>query len=265
MLFNAGGRRIHYDLVGPADGPVACMAHSLSSDSGVWSEQVPALLADGWRVLRLDMRGHGGSDPLPGAYTMAELAGDVVRVLDFHGLDQVHFIGVSIGGMIGQTLGIEHPGRILSLMLCGTSPKAVPGGMEMWDARFAAIAAAGSVEPLAGDTMVRWFTDGFRARRPDRWLQIRETVAGTTPDGYMGGAYAIIDFDVLDKLPSVRAPTLVVCGDDDPGTPAEGNRRIAGLIPGARYVEIPNARHIPMIEHPETFNCIMMEWLSART
>ena len=264
MLTRLGDRRICYDLLGPEDGPVLCMAHTLSSDSGVWSEQVPPLLASGWRVLRIDMRGHGGSDPVPGDYTMSELAADVVAVLDFHGFDKVHFAGVSIGGMIGQVLGIEHPGRVLSLMLCGTSPNAVPGGQAMWDARFEAIRKANSVEPLADDSMVRWFTDAFRPRRPDRWQQIRNTVANTTPEGYRGGAQAIIAFDARDRLPQVKAPTLVVCGDDEPGTPPAGNKLIAELIPGARYLEIADARHIPMMEHPETFNAIMMDWLCAQ-
>jgi 3-oxoadipate enol-lactonase len=264
MLFAAGSRRIRYDLSGPEAGPIVCLAHSLSADSGIWAEQVPALLSAGWRVLRLDMRGHGGSDPVAGDCAMDDLADDVALVLDFLALDRVHFVGLSIGGMIGQTLGLRHAGRLSSLMLCGTSPQAVPGGMAMWEARFAAIARAGSLEPLADDTMARWFTPAFRPRRPDRWLQVRNTVAATSPAGYIAGARAIIDFDVLDRLPQVRTPTLVVCGDDDPGTPAEGNRKIAELIPGARYEEISPARHIPMMEHPEIFNRILLEWLAAR-
>src|SRR6185437_6188760 len=106
-----GSRRICYDFVGPATGPVVCMAHSLASDSGVWVEQLPPLLAAGWRVLRLDMRGHGGSTPVEGDYAMADLADDVVLALDVLGLDKVHFVGLSIGGMIGQTLGVRHGGR----------------------------------------------------------------------------------------------------------------------------------------------------------
>jgi 3-oxoadipate enol-lactonase len=264
MLITLASRRIHYDLVGPEAGPVVCMAHSLSADSGVWSEQLPALLAQGFRVLRLDMRGHGGSDPVDGDYTMSDLAGDVVLVLDVLGLPRVHFVGVSIGGMIGQTLAIEHADRLASLMLSGTSPQAVPGPPGMWEARFAAIRSAGSVEAVADATMPRWFTDAFVARRSARLAQIRDTVASTSISGYFGGAGAIIRFDVLASLPRVRTPTLVVCGDDDPGTPAAGNRKIAELIPGARYLEIPNARHIPMIEHPETFNRIMLGWLAAQ-
>lgn len=261
MNLRAGDRRIHFDAVGPAEGPLVCFAHALSADSGVWSEQVPPLLARGWQVLRIDMRGHGGSDPVAEGYTMRELAEDVLRVVDFLGVRQFHFAGVSIGGMIGQTLGIHHGNRLCSLTLCGTSPKAVPGGVPMWEARFAAIEAAGSVAVLADGTMQRWFTDGFKVRRPDRWRQIHETVAATTPLGYRGGAKAILDFDVLSALPSISVPTFVICGDDDSGTPPEGNRTIARLIPGARYYEMTNARHIPMLEHPETFNRLLLDWL----
>lgn len=264
MLIRAGHRRIHYDLVGPEGGPVVCFAHALSSDAGIWAEQVPPLLADGWRVLRLDMRGHGGSDPVPGDYTMSELADDVALVLDFLGFEKVHFVGLSIGGMIGQTFAIEHGHRLLSLMLCGTSPTNLPGGMALWTPRFEAINEAGSVEPLADATMERWFTDAFKARRPDRWKQVRSIVANTTPAGYLGGAAAIINFDVLSKLPSVIAPTFVVWGSDDPGTPPPGNRKIAALIPGARSYEIANARHVPNVEYPDTFNRLMTDWLASK-
>lgn len=263
MLLAVGSRRIRYDLIGPEAGPVVCMAHSLSADSGIWAEQMPALLGAGWRVLRLDMRGHGGSDATE-RVTMEELADDVALVLDFLGVETAHFVGLSIGGMIGQTLGLRHGARLSSLMLCGTSPQAVPGGEAMWQARFAAIRAAGSVEPLADDAMDRWFTPAFKPRRPDRWKQVRNTIAATSPAGYVAGAKAIIDFDVLERLPQVRTPTLVVCGDEDTGTPPEGNRRIAQLIPGARYEEISPARHIPMMEHPEIFNRLLLEWLAAR-
>ncbi len=264
MLIRAGNRRIHFDLLGPEAAPVVCLAHALSTDTGIWAEQVPQLLSAGWRVLRIDMRGHGGSDPVTGDCTIAELAADVVQVLDFLGIERMHFAGVSIGGMIGQTLALDHAGRLHSLMLIGTSPKTVPGPPEMWTERFAAIRAAGSVEPLADATMTRWFTDAFRPAHENRWRQVWNMIANTTPEGYTGGAVALGGFDVLDRLPSLRVPTLVVCGDDDPGTPPELNRRIAELIPGARYQEIANARHIPMVEHPEVFAGIMLGWLDGR-
>lgn len=263
MLINAGDNRLYYDLIGPETGPVACFAHALSCDGGIWAEQVPPLLALGWRVLRLDMRGHGGSDPVPGDYTMAGLADDVALVLDFLGLEKVHFVGLSIGGMIGQSFALEHGHRLHSLMLCGTAPAAIPGGMALWQERFDAMDAAGSVEPLADASMERWFTDAFRARSPARWRQIRETVARTTLEGYRGGGMAINAFDIVARLPSVKTPTFVVYGDGDPGTPPAGNKLIAERIPGAKIHEIANARHVPNVEYPDIFNPMMIDWLTS--
>ncbi|MGE3690823.1 MAG: alpha/beta fold hydrolase [Novosphingobium sp.] len=262
MLIPIDGRRIHCDLIGREDAPVICMAHCLSSDSTVWAEQVPPLLDADWRILRIDMRGHGGSDPDGDQATMAELADDVIRVLDFLGVEKVHFAGVSIGGMIGQQLALDHAHRLHSALLSGTSPNAVPGPPDMWPNRFAQIASAGSLDPIADEAMTRWVTEAFQTSRPGRWRQIRQTIAATSPDGYAAGARAIIHFEVLARLPSVRLPVLVICGDDDRGTPAEGNRKIAKLIPGARYVEMENARHLPMVEYPDLYARIMREWLN---
>src|SRR5580700_5715548 len=106
MLLPLDGRSIAYDLIGPADAPTICITHSLASDGGSWAEQVPALLQAGFRVLRIDMRGHGGSDPVAGDYTMAALADDVAQVLAGLGLSRVHYLGLSIGGMIGQAFAL---------------------------------------------------------------------------------------------------------------------------------------------------------------
>src|SRR6516225_1087371 len=189
MLLSLAGRRLYYDMVGSESGPVVCITHSLASDSGMWAEQMAPLLQAGFRVLRVDMRGHGGSDPVTGDYTM---------------------------------------------------------------------------KPLADGTVERWFTDAFKPRKPGRWKQIRDTVAATTPAGYLGCSAAIMNFDFIAQLPALRLPTLVVCGADDPGTPASENRRLAGLVPGGRYEEIADARHFPNVEHPEAFNRIMMGWLEAQ-
>jgi 3-oxoadipate enol-lactonase len=263
MLINLAGRRLYYDLTGPETGPSVCFAHSLAADGGMWAEQLPPLLAAGFRVLRLDMRGHGGSDPVAGDYTMGQLADDVTAALDTLGIAKVHLIGLSIGGMLGQAFAIQHGARLLSAMLCDTSPQTPPGAHEAWAPRINAVKAAGSLVPLADATMERWFTDAFKPRRPGRWKEIHATIAGTTAQGFLGCAAAILNFDFLPKLPSVKVPTLVVCGADDQGTPPAGNRRIAELIPGARYEEIANARHFPNVEHPDVFNRIMLDWLGS--
>ncbi len=264
MLINLDGRRLYYDLNGPEDGPVVCFTHSLSSDGGMWAEQLPPLLAAGYRVLRLDMRGHGGSDPVAGDYTMEALADDVATALDALGIDKVQYIGLSIGGMLGQAFTIKHGQRLISAMFCDTAPKSPPGAAEAWGPRMDTVRQAGSLAPLADGTLERWFTDAYKPRNPGRWQQIHATVAGTTAAGYLGCAAAIMDFDFEPALPSVTVPTLVVCGADDEGTPPVGNKRIAELLPNGRYEEIANARHFPNVEHPDVFNAIMMGWLDGQ-
>jgi 3-oxoadipate enol-lactonase len=263
MLLPLAGRRLYYDLTGAEDAPVLVVTHSLASDSGMWAEQMPALLQAGFRVLRLDMRGHGGSDPVAGDYTMAQLAGDVAAALDTLAVARIHYLGLSIGGMIGQAFALDHGERLISALWCDTLPSSPAGAAPAWNERMDAVRRAGSVAPLADATMERWFTDAFKPRKPRRWQQIRDTIAATTPQGYLGCSAAIMDFDFSARLPSVRVPCLVVCGADDPGTPAAENRRLASLVPGARYEEIPNARHFPNVEHPDAFNRILLGWLEA--
>src|SRR5262245_57631613 len=262
MLINLAGRRLYYTLEGSENGQVVCFTHSLASDGGMWAEQVPPLLAAGYRVLRLDMRGHGGSDPISGDYSMAQLADDVATVLDFLGIAKVQYIGLSIGGMIGQAFAIAHGQRLISSLLCDTSPRTPAGAHVAWAPRIEAVKNANSLAPLADPTMERWFTDAFKPRSPKRWKQIHATIAGTTPAGYLGCAAAILNFDFTSQLAALKVPTLVVCGAKDEGTPPAGNKKIAELIPGARYEEIADARHFPNVEHPDIFNRIMLGWLA---
>jgi 3-oxoadipate enol-lactonase len=264
MLLSLAGRRLYYDLVGPDDGRVVCITHSLASDSGSWAEQVPALLQAGFRVLRLDMRGHGGSDPVAGDYTMSQLASDVASVIEPLGFARVHYLGLSIGGMIGQAFALEYRQKLISALWCDTLPASPPGAADIWGPRMKAVREAHSLEPIAEASMDRYLTPAFRAKNPGRWKQLRDTVVGTTPAGYLGCSAAILDFDFVPRLSSVKLPVLIVCGENDAGTPAAENRRLAGLVPGARYEEIAGMRHFPNVEAPDAFNRIMLGWLDAR-
>ena len=264
MLLPLNGRNIAYDLIGADAGQVVCMTHSLASDGGMWAEQVPPLLAAGFRVLRIDMRGHGGSGPAAGDYTMSALAADVAAVLDALAIARVHFIGLSIGGMLGQAFALEHGGRLASAMWCDTLPSSPGGPPEIWQQRVDTVRGANSLAPLADATIERWLTGAVKQRDPGRWQQIRDTIIGTAPAGYLGCVAAIRNFDFVARLPSVKLPVLVVCGSDDAGTPPEGNRRIASLVPGGRYEEIADALHFPNVEHPDAFNRIMLGWLNAQ-
>jgi 3-oxoadipate enol-lactonase len=149
-------------------------------------------------------------------------------------------------------------------MLCDTLPSTLPDAKAAWAPRIEAVTKANSLAPIADATMDRWFTGAFKPRNPQRWQQIRDTVAETSPSGFLGCAAAILDFDWVLGLRSLKVPTLVVCGGEDPGTPPAQNRRIAELVPGARYEEIANARHFPNVERAEAFNEILLGWLKAR-
>ena len=262
MLHNVGTQRIHYDLIGPEGGPAVVVAHALAADSGMWAEQIPALLALGFRVLRIDMRGHGGSDAVPSDYTLKELASDIVAVLDQLAIEAADYVGLSIGGMIGEALAIHFPQRVSSLMLCETPPAALRNAAEVWGPRVAAVRAANSLEPIAGATMERWLTPDFKARNPRRWQQIRDTVAATSPAGYCGCVAALSRFDFTRELSNLRVPALVLYGEDDRATSHEENQRLASLIPGGRFIAFPGARHLPNVEAPDRFNRILSEWLS---
>jgi 3-oxoadipate enol-lactonase len=265
MLLNLAGRRIHYDLVGPPGAGVVCFAHALAANSGMWAEQVAALTAQGWRVLRVDMRGHGGSAPPDGDTTLDALAGDIAAVIDALGIGRAHFVGLSIGGMIGQALALRQGPKVASLMLCESPPASLPRVAQIWAPRIAAVRAANSCEPIADATMERWLSPAFRAREPARWRQIRDTVAATDPAGYLGGIHALSNFDFTRELPSLRIPAMALYGEDDAASSAEENERLAALIPGGRFVPFAGARHLPNVEAPERFNRILLDWLGAQS
>jgi 3-oxoadipate enol-lactonase len=263
MLLMHSGRRIHYDLIGPDAAPVVCFAHALAADSGMWAEQIPTLLAQGYRVLHVDMRGHGGSDPPAGNATLEDLAGDIATVIDALGIDGVHFVGLSIGGMIGQALALQHGAKVASLMLCESPPASLANVAKIWAPRIAAVTAAKSCAPIADGTMERWLTPAFKARNPGRWQQIRATVAATDPNGYLGCIHALSHFDFTRELPSLRLPAVALYGEDDVASSAEENEKLATLIPGGRFVPFPGARHLPNVEAPDRFNRILLDWLAS--
>jgi 3-oxoadipate enol-lactonase len=228
----------------------------------MWVEQLVPLLAAGYRVLRLDMRGHGGSSAVDGDYTMDALAADVKGALDVLDIKKVHYIGLSIGGMIGQGFALAYPDRLLSLTLCDTQPSTPPGSAGTWEERKATVRTKG-LAALADGTMERWFTDEFKKVNPVRWREIRDTISGTTPQGSAGCMSAIQNFNYEDRLHTIKIPTLVICGDEDPGTPPDRNQLIASKVPGGRYEGIAKARHLPNVERPDQFNRVMMSFLAA--
>ena len=176
----------------------------------------------------------------------------------------MHFIGLSIGGMLGQAFALEHGDKLASAMWCDTLPASPAGAPEVWQQRVDTVRRANSLSPLADPTIERWLTDAVKQSRPGRWKQIRDTIIGTTPAGYLGCVAAIRKFDFVARLPSLKLPVLVVCGSDDAGTPA--GRTIGGwpalfLAAAMRRSGCPA---FPNVEHPDTFNRIMLDWLNAQ-
>lgn len=260
MLIHVNSRRIYYDLVGDKGAPVIYLAHALAADSGMWALQVPALLAAGYRVLRADMRGHGGSDATPGDYSMQMLAGDVVTLLDELALDRVHFCGLSIGGMVGLTLGLFHPERLSSLILSNTRSHSPADGQKRWGPRIAEVQKARSMQPLALSTMQRWLTEEGRRANPGLWTQIHDTIAANSVEGYAGCTAAILNFDWRPRLGEIAAPTLVLCGTDDQGSDASDNEQVARQVKQGKYVGIEGARHLANVESPKLFNTCVIDW-----
>lgn len=266
MLLERTGLTTCYDILGPEDAEVVAFTHSLAADLGLWAEQVPALLAAGYRVLRYDLRGHGGSRSdaagNPAGYSMDDLADDLIRLADALQIDRFHFVGLSIGGAIGMSVGIRHPDRVRSLMLCDTQSESFHDAASHWGARINKLTTARSVEVIADETMGRWLTPAYRISRPGRWQQIRDTVAGCTVDGYAGCAQALANFHYTDRLSTVQVPVLVACGSEDPRATPEESRRIATLFPNGRYQEFTGARHVPNVEQAESFNQVLLQWLN---
>jgi 3-oxoadipate enol-lactonase len=251
----------HYELCGDLAGPVVMLSHSLASGSSMWDWQLAALQSR-FRVLRYDTRGHGGSEVPPAPYRLDELVEDAVALLDALDIRRVHFVGLSMGGMIGQGLALDHPQRLLSLCLCSTAalmPEAAqPAIQERIDT-----ALTEGMQALAESTLARWFTPGFLKSRPPAVERIRRQLLATPPAGYVGCIEAIRRLDYLDRLAHIRLPTLVMVGADDPGTPVSASLAIHESIPGSRLEVIGSAMHLANIEQTEIFNRTLLGFLDS--
>jgi len=246
----ANGIDIHYRTDG-ADGSWVLLAHALGVDHQLW-DSIAQRLASRHRVLRYDARGHGKTSAPHGAYTLFQLADDAAGLLDALSIEQAHFVGLSMGGMVGQILGVRHAHRLLSLTLCDTVCYTPVSAHAMWDERIGQVEAhgmSGIVEP----TIQRWLTTPFREAHPDVVERIRELLRATPPHGYVGACLAIKALDTRSSLARIACPTLVMTGEQDTGAPVEVAQAIASHIPDARLKVIPDAAHLAPIEQEEAF------------
>ena len=189
MRIDANGISIHYSIEGPDDGPVVVLSHSLAANLAMWDWQMPVL--EDFRVVRYDTRGHGGTDAPAGEYTLEMLADDLFGFLDALNLDTVHYVGLSMGGMIGQTAALKDQSRFLSLGLCDTSSVVPLAGKEAWTERIA-VARAEGMEAVMPSTIERWFSPEYQKNESGEVDKIREMIRSRPVDGFCGCCHAIM-------------------------------------------------------------------------
>ena len=252
MRVLANGIITNFTLDGPADAPVVTLSHSLAASLEMWDPQLPAL-ARRYRVLRYDTRGHGGSEAPPGAYSLEMLADDVLALLAALEIPRTHFVGLSLGGMIGQTLALEHPEILESLVLADTASRIPPEMGPLWDQRVE-VAGSKGMAALADGTIERWFTGRFIAESPEVVDGIRALIRTTAPSGFAGCCRAIQNLDYTDRLGEIRLPTLIIVGENDMGTPVAASEVMHQRIAGSKLVVIGPAAHLSNIEQADQFN-----------
>jgi 3-oxoadipate enol-lactonase len=250
---------VHYTLDGPAGAPVVTLSHSLATDLSMWDPQAAAL-ARRYRVLRYDTRGHGGTDAPAGAYSLDQLAADARDLLTALGIARTHWVGLSMGGMIGQTLALSTPKMLQSLGLCDTSSRVPPEAKPLWDERIATAETKG-MEPHVEPTIARWFTPKFVESRPDVVNLVRDMIRRTSPRGYAGCCHAIRALDLTDRLSAVTLPTLIIVGAQDVGTPVAASKAIQERIKGSELVVLDPASHLSNLEQPDAFTQALQKFL----
>lgn len=258
-LTTSDGISLHYEIVGPADGPPLIFSNSLGTNCSLWDHQVAAATGLGFCVIRYDQRGHGQSDAPEGKYTLERLSQDAIELFDALNITKAAFCGISLGGMTGMWLATHHPGRLSRMALCNTA--AIMPPPDMWDARIKAV-TDGGMEAIAESVVERWFTNRFRRIDPAEVERIRGMILATKPAGYAGCCAAIRNMDQRDALATIKTPTLVVVGDHDPATPPERGDFIAEHVAGAQKAAL-NAAHLSNIERRDDFNRQVLGFLAA--
>lgn len=257
MKMKANGIEINYEIAG--EGPWITLSHSLACNLHMWDDQM-AVLTKQYKVLRFDTRGHGQSGAPPGPYTLEQMADDVKGLLDALGIQHTHWVGLSMGGMIGETFALKYPGVFESLVLADTTSRRPPNAEQMWSERVK-LAQEQGMDVLVEGTLARWFTEPYRNARKDVMARIAADIRNTPVAGFAGCCQAISKIDLLDRLHEIKCPVLIMVGEHDHGTPPEMARRIHENLPGSELQIISSAAHISNIEQAAVFNQALLGFL----
>jgi 3-oxoadipate enol-lactonase len=249
------GSELYYEVSGKEGAPWLVLSHSLACTTRMWDPQVAAF-KDRYRILNYDMRGHGQSAAPAGPYSLEMLADDVLGLMKECKIERARFIGLSIGGMIGQTLALKKPAAFEKMVLADTGHTQPPEALKQWEDRIRTAQTQG-MKALVPATMERWFTPGFRETPEAK--KIAAIVAATPVNGYVGCGQAIMKLNTTARLKDIKLPVLAITGEAD--LAAGGTKYIGEHVPGAKFVSIPQAAHIANIEQAEKFNQALREFL----
>ena len=255
MKAKVNGTELYYEVSGSEGAPWLILSHSLACTVRMWDPQV-AVLKDRCRILNYDLRGHGQSAAPAGPYTLDMLADDVLGLMKELRIERATFMGLSIGGMIGQTLALRQTKHFDKMVLADTGHAQPPEAIKQWEERIR-VAQTQGMKPLVPSTMERWFTPSFRESPPAK--RIAELIANTPVAGYVGCGQAIMKLNTTARLKEIKLPVLAIAGEADPSAP--GTRHIGETVPGAKLVLIPQAAHIANVEQAATFNQALANFL----
>ena len=252
---------LHFSDSG-GSGEAVVLAHAIGCDHRMWSHLAPRLASE-YRVIALDARGHGKSPVVPRPYTLEIMADDACLVLEQLGIGRAHWVGLSMGGMVGQAFALRHPARLGKLVIANSTCSYGPEGRALWQARVKLV-QEGGLEAIRAMVEARYFSEEFRAREPRKVAEVMERFMQTPVEGYLGCCDAIAKLDYADDLIRARAKTLVIAGSLDAGTPPAMSEAIAAKIPGARMATIAGAAHLSAVEKPEEFARLVRDFLAER-
>jgi 3-oxoadipate enol-lactonase len=257
MKAKVNGIEINYEISGKEGAPWLVLSHSLACSVRMWDPTIEAF-KDSYRILNYDMRGHGATSAPKVPYTLDMLADDVLSLLDFLKIKKAAYCGLSIGGMIGQTIALRKEGPFERMVLADTTHTQPPEALKQWEDRIR-IAESKGMAGLLDSTMERWFTPPFRSAPAAR--KIAALILATPVAGYVGCGRAIMGLNTTARLKDIKLPVLAITGNEDGA--AGGTKYIGEHVPGAKFVGIPQASHIANVEQPEAFNRALREFLSS--
>lgn len=255
MKAKVNGTELYYEVNGKEGKPWLVLSHSLACTVRMWDPQVAAF-QDRFRILNYDMRGHGASAAPGGPYTLDMLADDVVGLMKELNIERATFMGLSIGGMIGQTLALRQTRLFDKMVLADTGHAQPPEAVKQWEDRIKTAQSQG-MKALVPSTMERWFTPAFRESPQAK--KIATLIANTPVNGYVGCGRAIMKLNTTGRLKEIKLPVLAIAGEADPSAP--GTKYIGENVPGAKLVMLQQAAHIANVEQPEKFNQALKAFL----